>query len=239
MTEPDQMTTEGSSLDGRAPGQAGRISGQTELGQRSGESVAWSMDTYSTLFVDRTSGGKLLESLKEKERTLAPLIGYNTKIVEKNGIKLDQLLVQRDPWKGWDCLKSDCVVCIEKPNMNLEVNCNKECLVYKAECMLCLRTIKEDDNGMSDQDVIQQIHDDNHAQVDVNCDDDVNSDVQQEHDNKGIVNIQDDLSDNGDTHTGEYDANRDVIDVRDVTHDVPMAVEYIGETCKSLYQRGS
>ena len=61
----------------------------TETGQREVKRK----EIYSTLFVERTAGSKLAEALKEKERRLADLIGFNTKIIEKNGIKLEQLLV--------------------------------------------------------------------------------------------------------------------------------------------------
>ena len=39
----------------------------------------------------------LLDRLRETEYEIAGLTGYRIKIVEKNGLKLEHLLVKRDP----------------------------------------------------------------------------------------------------------------------------------------------
>ena len=55
------------------------------------------IEVISTLFVDRTQNNVLLDRLRETEYEIAGLTGYRIKIVEKNGLKLEHLLVKRDP----------------------------------------------------------------------------------------------------------------------------------------------
>ena len=66
-----------------------------------------------------------------------PLTGYKIKLVEKNGISLAQIIVDRDPYKGWPCGREKCVVCRDKPLGNREANCNKQNLTYSAICLQC------------------------------------------------------------------------------------------------------
>ena len=112
------------------------------------------LDTFSTMFVDRTNDEKLVEDLKAKEQELAHLVGFKTKIIEKNGLKLEQILVQRDPWKGWDCRRVDCVVCLQKPQHNTKADCNRESTTYRATCINCKQntpeqTVNEDESDVN------------------------------------------------------------------------------------------
>ena len=70
------------------------------------------------------------------------------------------------------------MVCIDKPSLNQETNCNKECLVYRAECTLCRGQYLD------------------------------------------RVAEEEEMDGGGDGEEGQG------------------VVEYVGETCKSLYQRG-
>ena len=136
------------------------------------------------MFVERTPDESLLEALKAKERELSPLVGYHTKIVEKNGLKLEQILVQRDPWKGWDCGRADCVVCIHKPQNNTRTDCSRESVTYRALCLNCKNT---EHNETTETEV-------------------------------GIRDINESTEPTADEEEG--------------------GVEYIGESCKSLFTRG-
>ena len=136
------------------------------------------------MFVERTPDESLLEALKAKERELSPLVGYHTKIVEKNGLKLEQILVQQDPWKGWDCGRADCVVCIHKPQNNTRTDCSRESVTYRALCLNCKNT---EHNETTETEV-------------------------------GIRDINESTEPTADEEEG--------------------GVEYIGESCKSLFTRG-
>ena len=95
-----------------------------------------SLEVITALFVDRTPEGKLLQGMREAEKRLSTLTHYIIKIVEKNGVTFSQSLVQRDPFKGWDCCR-DCGVCFWKPTQNIEEVCNEINLVYKGICTTC------------------------------------------------------------------------------------------------------
>ena len=62
---------------------------------------------------------------------------YRLKIIEKNGFKLEILLVNRDPYAGWDCGRGDCNSCKAEPNNNTKPNCTKMFVSYSARCENC------------------------------------------------------------------------------------------------------
>jgi hypothetical protein len=55
------------------------------------------------LFVEQTRGGKLLKALKEVETRLSGMLGFKTKIVERGGTSLKDLLPNTNPWAGTSC----------------------------------------------------------------------------------------------------------------------------------------
>ena len=93
-------------------------------------------EVVTALFIDRTVDGILVKKLREAESRLANLTNYKVKIVEKNGITLSKSLVNRDPYRGWDCCR-ECGVCIWKPEENSTENCNLQNIVYRGICLLC------------------------------------------------------------------------------------------------------
>ena len=95
------------------------------------------LDIMAPMFVDRSDGGILIERLREVESEMAGLTGYRIRLVEKNGVKLENLLVKRDPYVGWDCERSDCTCCKAKQGRNQRDNCNKQNVLYVARCYLC------------------------------------------------------------------------------------------------------
>ena len=95
------------------------------------------LEIMAPMFVDRSDGGILLERLREVEAEMAGLTGYRIKLVEKNGVKLENLLVKRDPYVGWACGRQDCTCCKAKPRRNQKDNCNKQNVLYVARCDLC------------------------------------------------------------------------------------------------------
>ena len=74
------------------------------------------IETYSPLFVDRKPEIKFQEALKDKNRELSTLVRFNMKIIKKNSLQLEQILVLSYPWKGWFFLPKNCIMC-EKTNI--------------------------------------------------------------------------------------------------------------------------
>ena len=90
----------------------------------------------TVLFVDQTPGGKLAAQLRQKENELAQITGWKSKIVEKGGTSLQQLLVKSNPWEGGMCGRSGCVPCqagVEKSK------CFKRNILYESSCNICRR----------------------------------------------------------------------------------------------------
>ena len=64
---------------------------------------------------------------------------------------MDQILITRNPFKGADCRRVECVVCRDKPAQNKTTNCNKKGLVYSAKCETCHMLWKETHNETQDE----------------------------------------------------------------------------------------
>ena len=69
--------------------------------------------------------------------------GYRLTIIEKNGVKLENMLVKKDPYAGWDCWRDNCQCCKEKPGGNNGNNCNKQSCLYVAKCEACQEDLME------------------------------------------------------------------------------------------------
>ena len=68
----------------------------------------------TVLFVERTVKGGLVTQLRRKEKELAKIMGNHVRIVEKAGVKLEQLLSVRDPWAKDRCgrdMDRGCKIC--------------------------------------------------------------------------------------------------------------------------------
>ena len=72
------------------------------------------MEVTSVLFVPHTTDSNLAKKFREKEETLKEITGNKIKIVERAGVKLQEILV-RDPWKGRD---SDSIVTTRSHNIS-------------------------------------------------------------------------------------------------------------------------
>ena len=55
------------------------------------------------MFVPYTVGSELAKRLKEAEIKLQDMRGYRLQIVERSGLKLEDMLHNYDPWQGQDC----------------------------------------------------------------------------------------------------------------------------------------
>jgi hypothetical protein len=92
----------------------------------------------AVMFVPFTVGSELAKRLREAEAKLQEMTGYRLKIVERSGLKLEDLLHRADPWQGKDCGR-DCLLCItkQKTGNNSTQDCSRRSLVYETWCMTC------------------------------------------------------------------------------------------------------
>ena len=107
----------------------------------------------SVLFVPHTNGSILAKKLREAEEMMENLTGYRLKIVERSGLKLEDILHKSKPWQGQDCDRPGCLLCTTKmkTEKNLSQDCHKRNVVYETWCMLCQerdeRKIEDEYNG--------------------------------------------------------------------------------------------
>ena len=105
----------------------------------------------SVMFVPYTHGSKLAKKLREAEQTLESQTGWRIKIVERGGIRLEDMLHKADPWEGKLCERPKCLPCITKVETGKygSQSCHKRNAVYETWCVTC--AVKEM-TGMVDDD---------------------------------------------------------------------------------------
>ena len=80
-------------------------------GVKDGNNNSTNLEIISTMFVERTPGEALLRALQQKENEIAQEWGFRMKLIEKNVLKLENILIKRDPFKGTPCGRDDCMIC--------------------------------------------------------------------------------------------------------------------------------
>ena len=98
----------------------------------------------AVLFAPYTSGSVLAQELRKAEEKMEELTGYRLKVMERAGQKLSDLLVKSNPWKGLDCWREKCLLCVTKDNSgkNKSQDCCKRSVVYEMWCQ-CLEKEEE------------------------------------------------------------------------------------------------
>ena len=93
----------------------------------------------AVFFIPYTHNSLLAKQLRESEAKLYELTGYKLKIVERAGVKLEDLLRKSDPWQGMDCLRIKCLHCKTKEHYKpaRTQSCSKRNLVYEIWCLEC------------------------------------------------------------------------------------------------------
>ena len=71
-------------------------------------------DPKSVLFCPFTIGSELAKKMREAEAGLEKTTGYRMKIVEEGGEKIMDILHTSNPWKGEDCGRDKCLLCMSK-----------------------------------------------------------------------------------------------------------------------------
>ena len=106
----------------------------------------------SVIFVPHTVGSQLAKDLNEKEEKLKDITGEKVKVVEKSGIKLENILTKNNPWKGMDCKRPNCLLCMTKTltGKQLKKDCTKRNILYEIKCLTCeerMKTSIEENEG--------------------------------------------------------------------------------------------
>ena len=93
----------------------------------------------AVMFVPYTPGSHLAKKLRENEEHLVKITGSKVKIVERTGIQLQDLLTRSNPWKGSDCLRTNCMLCFTKnrTEKNKTQDCHQRNVVYETRCLTC------------------------------------------------------------------------------------------------------
>ena len=93
------------------------------------------LPTRSVIFVDNTEGGELATRMKDLMRRLSPSLGFNIKVVERNGSTLRSRFPVTNLWEGSQCGRSDCTTC----NQGAEKlpQCTKTSVLYENICHKC------------------------------------------------------------------------------------------------------
>ena len=107
----------------------------------------------AVMFVPFTPGSELAKLLRENEERIVKLTNSKLKIVERAGVKLQDVLTKSNPWKGVDCQRSNCLLCHTKTKQEnaASQDCHKRSLIYETWCITCERLeldkIEEQDLG--------------------------------------------------------------------------------------------
>ena len=90
----------------------------------------------SILFVPPTPGGILVKQLKEREEELNKFREDRIKIVEKGGIKVENILTKKDPFEKENCKNKVCPICTNE-SKKLNILCNSNNVGYRWVCQTC------------------------------------------------------------------------------------------------------
>ena len=123
-----------------------RIHGERKSEMQSTSVQEKSKEVKTVMFVPYTQGSELAKRLRDAENTLQELTGYKIKIVERTGLKLEEMLHRADPWQGQPCGRERCLLCLTKQRTekNMTQDWYRRSLVYKTWCVTCLDKDTED-----------------------------------------------------------------------------------------------
>ena len=92
----------------------------------------------SVLFVPPTPGSKLAKELQVREEELNKFNGERIKIVETGGLKIEELLTQKNPFKKDKCDETQCPLCQdENGSKKTKIICNTNNVGYRWTCEMC------------------------------------------------------------------------------------------------------
>ena len=93
----------------------------------------------AVMFVPNTPYSKLAKELRKLEENLVGVTKNRFKIVERSGVKIQDLITRTNPWKGQDCQRDNCLICFTKQETEKNKNqcCFKRNLIYETRCLTC------------------------------------------------------------------------------------------------------
>ena len=99
-----------------------------------------SKDTIkAVLTVPFTIGSGLAKEIREGEYNFEKLNGWRTKVVERTGRALQDILTTSNPWRGKDCERDLCLPCDtkERTGKDKTQDCSRRSVVYETWCLNC------------------------------------------------------------------------------------------------------
>ena len=123
------------------------------------EKISYNKTIKSVMFVPFTRNSELAKRLRNNEENLFNLTRTRVKVVERAGIKIQDLLTTSNPWKGADCGRQYCLICLTKllTEKNLRQECTRRNLVYETKCLTCEQEeISKLENELEDKSQIKE-----------------------------------------------------------------------------------
>ena len=90
----------------------------------------------SVMFVPPTPGGILVKDMKKREAEVNKDGNERIKFVEKGGIKIENILVKKDPFVKEKCSQKLCPIC-KNESENISILCNSNNAGYRWTCVTC------------------------------------------------------------------------------------------------------
>ena len=100
----------------------------------------------SVLFVPPTPQGELIKELKDREGEMNKNGKERIKFIEKSGIKMEEMLVVKDPFLVEKCTGKDLeafMVCQSTGEEKMKISCRKNNVGYGLVCNTCKEKNKE------------------------------------------------------------------------------------------------
>ena len=83
-------------------------------------------------------GSRLAKELQAREEELNKFNGERIKIVETGGLKIEELLTQKNPFKKENCNEIQCPLCHDKnDSKKTKIICNTNNVGYRWTCEMC------------------------------------------------------------------------------------------------------
>ena len=73
--------------------------------------------------------------MREVIDRLVGMLGFSVRVTERGGTPLSALLCNKNMWKGQECGRGECRICIQ-PGERRE-DCKRSNVLYESECMQC------------------------------------------------------------------------------------------------------
>ena len=92
---------------------------------------------YSVLMVPPTPGSVLLKELQKREEEVNKFNDERFKMVETGGVKIEEILTQKNPFKKERCTENDCPLCKNTGNQKIKALCSTNNVGYRWICENC------------------------------------------------------------------------------------------------------